>query len=280
MLRRPLSALIAAVACMVAGVAVYAVAFGTAEGQRLDASALLGFMGLRPQLADIAHPLAHLGDPVPFAMLAAAVICLALARGRPRLAVMSVVVLVGANVTTQFLKVLLAEPRPSELLPWNTISAEAWPSGHTTAAMTLALCLVTVASPRLRPLAAAVGAVFTLSVVYSLLLLGWHYPSDVLGGFCVAGAWTLAGLAAVGAADRRWPAGAGREQAVRMGAAVGPAVLAAGGLVALAALMALARPASALAYVDQHPAFVLGAATIGAAALALATALAVALRSD
>ena len=65
-----------------------------------------------------------------------------------------------------------------------------------------------------------------------------------------------------------------------MGAAVGPAVLAAGGLIALAALMALARPASALAYVDQHPAFVLGAATIGAAALALATALAVALRSD
>jgi membrane-associated phospholipid phosphatase len=280
MLRRPLSALIAAVACMAAGVAVYAVAFDTAEGQRLDASALLGFMGLRPQLADIAHPLAALGDPLPFAMLSAAVICFALARGRPRLAVMSAVVLLGANVTTQVLKVLLAEPRPSELLPWNSISAEAWPSGHTTAAMSLALCLVTVASPRLRPLAAAVGAVFTLGVVYSLLLLGWHYPSDVLGGFCVAAAWTLAGLAAVGAADRRWPAGAGRDRAVRMGEAVGPAALAAAGLVVLAALMALARPEAALSYVDEHPAFVVGAATIGAAALALATALAVALRSD
>jgi membrane-associated phospholipid phosphatase len=281
MTRRPLSALIAALACLGAGAVVWALAFQSAAGARLDAATLSGFLGLPDRLEALAHPLAHLGDPLPFAMLSAALICIALARGRPRLALMAGVVLVGANVTTQLLKIALAEPRHSDLVPWwHNISAEAFPSGHATASMTVALCLVAVVPPRARPLAAAAGAVFTLGVVYSLLVLGWHYPSDVLGGFFVAAAWTLAGLAAVGVADRRWPAGAGRDRAVRFRASLRPPALAAAGLVVLAVLAALARPEEALAYAEEHPAFVAGAAAIGAAALALAAALAAALRSD
>ena len=54
--------------------------------------------------------------------------------------------------------------------------------------------------------------------------------------------------------------------------------MAAVGLVALVALVVLVRPEASLAYADEHPAFVAGAAAIGAAALALAGAFAAALR--
>ena len=71
---------------------------------------------------------------------------------------------------------------------------EACPSGHTTAVMSLALALVIVSPPRLRPLAAAAGGLLTVATVFSLLVLGSHYPSDIVGGLLVATAWA-----------RRWP---------------------------------------------------------------------------
>jgi hypothetical protein len=46
----------------------------------------------------------------------------------------------------------------------------------------------------------------------------------------------------------------------------------------LAALIALARPHQFLSYADGHTAFILGAAVIGAAGLALATAVMLSVR--
>ena len=63
--------------------------------------------------------------------------------------------------------------------------------------MMLALCAVLVSPRRLRPLVALLGTALAVGVSYSILVLGWHFPSDVLGGFLVAGGWTsltLAGL--------------------------------------------------------------------------------------
>ncbi|HSD01270.1 MAG TPA: hypothetical protein VLB81_02805, partial [Gaiellales bacterium] len=54
------------------------------------------------------------------------------------------------------------------------------PSGHTTAAATLALCLIAVAPAPLRPVAAVIGAVFALGVGAAVaglvVLLGWSRP--------------------------------------------------------------------------------------------------------
>ena len=58
------------------------------------------------------------------------------------------VLLVGAGVTTHALKHLLAEPRYADWLGFrDQIEAVSWPSGHGTAAMTLALCAVLVSAP-------------------------------------------------------------------------------------------------------------------------------------
>ena len=55
--------------------------------------------------------------------------------------------MLGAGVTTQFLKPLLAVQRDFPV--WHFMGPEAYPSGHTTAVMSLALALVIVAPPRL-----------------------------------------------------------------------------------------------------------------------------------
>src|SRR5207237_6468526 len=70
-----------------------------------------------------------------------------------------------------------------------------FPSGHATVAMALALAVVVVSPRVLRAPLAVAGAVYAAAVGISLVALGWHYPSDVLGGFIVAAAWSAAAVA-------------------------------------------------------------------------------------
>jgi hypothetical protein len=53
--------------------------------------------------------------------------------------------------------------------------------------MALAMCAVMVAPPKWRPLLSAGAGLFTVGVGLSLLSRGAHLPSDVVGGFFVAG---------------------------------------------------------------------------------------------
>ena len=85
-----------------------------------------------------------------------------------------------------------AAGRPTGSGQW-LVDAASWPSGHATAAMSLCLCWVIAVSARWRPAVGAVMAAFAIAVSYSFLTLGWHYPSDVLGGFLIAAVWSLLG---------------------------------------------------------------------------------------
>jgi len=279
--RRAHFALLAALGCLVTLASVWAAAFLLPLGHWLDAATLVGFMDLSsPSVDPIADRIGTLVDAGPFVMAGAGLIAVALVRGRLRTAAVVPFVLTGASVSTQLLKPALADPRPSELLAPAHIAAASWPSGHATAAMSLALCAVLVAPSRLRPLVAALGGVFAVAVGYSALTLAWHFPSDVLAGFLMAALWTSLGIAGLWAAAARWPerTGRGREAAVRVREALAPSALAALGALACAGAVALARPASTLAYAHAHTAFVAGAAGIAALGAALAAMLAVALR--
>ena len=188
-MRRPL---LIALGCAAAAAAVYGLTLHTTPGGRADAAVLDAFARLRGALDGIATDLVRFLDPAPFALLAAALVTLALARGMRRQAVVAAGVLGGAALTSQLLKPLLAAPRPWETPAAAEIVGGSWPSGHTTAAVALALCAVLVV-PR-RPVRIA-AALFAVGVACSLVLLGTHWPSDVLGGFCVAGAWFALGVA-------------------------------------------------------------------------------------
>jgi membrane-associated phospholipid phosphatase len=271
MVRSPRSTLIAGLAFAVAAAAVWVVAFHTAIGARLDATITTGFLGLRgPRVDRLAQGVAHLADPAPFALATVAIIAVALVRRRPWLAGMAIFVLIGANATTQALKLLTAESRLASAMTDGHVAAASWPSGHATAAMTTALCAVLVVPSRWRPLALGLGGGFTIGVAYSVLVLGWHLPSDVLGSFCVATAWTLFGIAAVTARERR----RALQQPPRLEAALAPAVAAGLAVGAVITAAAIARPDAAVAYAVSNTTFLVAAAAIGAAALVFAAAIA------
>lgn len=271
---RTRTALAAALACTGALVAGWLLTFRLAPARWLDSAVLEGFVGLRGSLTErAASGMAGLADPVPFVVAGAALTAVALARGRRRLAVAVPLVLLGAAVTSQVLKPLLASPRFAPWLdPWEQITAGSWPSGHATGAMALALCAVLVAPARARPWVGAAGAAFAVAVSYSILTLGWHYASDVLAGFLVAGGWSALGVAWVAAAPAPSRPALAVDELIRPAAA---GWLAAAGAVGL---VVLARPHQVVWYAAAHTAFVVGAVAIAAIAAAMATALTFALR--
>jgi membrane-associated phospholipid phosphatase len=251
--------------------------------ERLDLNVLGGFTSLhRPRVNDIEHFIAELCNPNPYVYLAGAVVLVALARRRPGVALMIAAILLCANMTTQLLKPLLAAPRSVPAGTW-PISAAAWPSGHATAAMSLALCSVLAAPSRLRPVVAALGAAFAVAVSYSFLTLNWHYPSDVFGGFLVATVWTLSGIALLFALRARFagdprtePVDTAERPSVRQ--ALRPSAVALLGAIGLAGLVALAHPHAVVSYAEAHTGFVVGACAIAALGLVLATGVMLALR--
>jgi membrane-associated phospholipid phosphatase len=282
MSRRAVFPLVGSAVGVVLVVVTWFAAFHVGIVERADQSIYQGFGGLgqHARLSSVATFVATLCNPNPYVFLVAVPVVIALARRRWWVAVAILGIVLGANVTTQLLKPLLAAPRASWLLgSFKAPSPASWPSGHATAAMSLALCMVLAVPSRLRPAAAALGAAFAVAVSYSFLALQWHYATDVLGGFLVAATWTLLGVAAVFAADARRSTRAA-ESTVRLsvGEALGPPALTLVGALLLVLLVVLARPHQVVEYARLHEAFVIGATGIGALGLALATGVMLALR--
>jgi membrane-associated phospholipid phosphatase len=283
--RRSRQSLVGAAAAIVLLFLTWFLAFHVSLFNQADQKILTGFVGLdSPRLAPIVGWIAHLCDPNPYVFFAAIPVIVAVARRRVRAAAAVAAVLLGANLTTQLLKPLLAHPRPSSLLPGAVpVASASWPSGHATAAMALALTSVIAAPPRVRPYVAALGGGFAIAVSYSFLTLQWHYPSDVFGGFLVAAAWTLLAVAAVTASDVRQPRGRPGAQATRALSpreVLLPPALAVGAAIGLVGLVAIVRPHAVVTYARQHSAFMIGAPAIALLALAIATALVLVLRRE
>jgi membrane-associated phospholipid phosphatase len=280
--RRARMALTGAGVCLVLLFVVWYTAHYIAVVKRADVSILLGFAELhRPFLDRLTSFVAHLCNPHPYVVLAAIPVVVALLRGRPRVAITLGAIMLAANETTQLLKPLLAGPR--DPVSWIPITSASWPSGHATAAMSLGLCMVIAMPARRRPLVAAAMTAFALAVCYSFLELGWHYPSDVLGGFLVATVWTLLGVAGLSVYEARRPALAARAaSAERPTLSIGEALVPAAVLLCAAAvlvgLIVLARPHQVLDYARIHETFVIGAGVIAALGLTLASGLMLVLR--
>jgi membrane-associated phospholipid phosphatase len=279
MARRPLF-LVALAALAAAGAAgVWLIAFHAPGGRVFDARALQAFAGvLRPPLTPTTAGIAVLADPIPFVIGGLLLVAIALGRKRWLMAAIVPVILLSANVCTQWLKPALTDQRTIKVDGIDHIYPGSWPSGHATAAMSLGLCLVLVVGPRLRPLAALAGAGYAIAVGYSLVSGGWHLPSDVLGGYLVAATSTLLGAAALAHLETRRPLparrGAGRPLAI-------PALTlasGAGALLSLGALVLLVRHPELAASARRHVELLLVALGIGALGLTLTAGLALALR--
>jgi membrane-associated phospholipid phosphatase len=259
----------AASACAVGLVVVGWLALDVPAAQDRDVAILHGFTGLDRSAVDSGLvAVGHIVDPVPYALGGLACIAVAIARGRRWRALAVGAVLVATGLSAQALKHAFAEQRYAPWLGFGQIDAASWPSGHATAAMTLALCAVLVAPPAWRGVVALLGGACAIGVAYATLALAWHYPSDVLAGFLLAGLWASLAVAVL---QRVEPEIAGAQRALPW-----EPLVALGGLGALVAAGLVAAASDGVSqYATARTTLVVGALTIAALALALVTSVVV-----
>lgn len=268
-------------------VAILFVAYLSPEARAVDVAALRDFVGLQGPLLDrVATRVVRIGDPGPVLAGVILLVGLALARKRPRSALFAFALVAMTSVASQVLKALLAFPRTEGRIEGAAIDDAAFPSGHATAAMSLAIAAVVVAPPRLRVPAALIGGATVLAVSYSLIARGGHFPSDVLGGYLLATGMALLLLAGLRYAESRYPEHSGRaatQQVARRMAdrAAGPGFVATvtAGLAAsaVAAGMLILRFSEVVGYAQAHTAFFVVASALAVSAIVLISGLAVAI---
>ncbi|MBL7201906.1 MAG: phosphatase PAP2 family protein [Anaerolineae bacterium] len=124
---------------------------------------------------------AHLGDGALWAAIGLGL----LIWGRPHLRALTVFIalaVLGTTIVSSAIKYTVRRPRPRELAQFYALKYDryAFPSGH---AMRMGVIATTVShfEPRLAPAAFALA----LIVGSCRVLVGVHYPSDVVGGWAI-----------------------------------------------------------------------------------------------
>jgi membrane-associated phospholipid phosphatase len=119
--------------------------------------------------------------------VAAFAVLLLLKRGRRREAIFWVVVVGGAIALDAPLKELFRRPALG-----GHEGGYSFPSGNAMASMAVLLALVLTISPRWRTRVLTLGVPFLVAYGAVIVYAWWHYPSDVLAGWCAALAWATA----------------------------------------------------------------------------------------
>jgi membrane-associated phospholipid phosphatase/uncharacterized membrane protein HdeD (DUF308 family) len=267
-------ALVSVGAAVIAG-GLYIVTVGTPAGQ-LVGELILGGRPASPETVIGAEQVLAALSRVSLVMGTMVVVVIALVQRRPWLALAAAAAIVGANITTQLLKEIVLD-RTDLLGGLFYPLPNSFPSGHATAAASVAVGLLLVVPPLLRAPSVIVSGIVVAIVGTSTLVAGWHRMADAVGGVFVATAWG-AGLGAV-LASRRGVEPVGRRAAAlgRLSSTIpmviGGTSLALGGL---AYVLLAADPLEVLLFLAERggsPAlFVVGVLiTIGASLASLGT---------
>ena len=144
-------------------------------------------------LADI---VTRLGTPeILYIVIAVAALWLVLAR-RVYSAIVLLAICLSCRLLVMAQKVGFALSRPHPSLHHVTVHTYAFPSGHSANSMAtfVAIALLFPASSFGRQLAVVVALLIAFAVGISRIILGVHWPTDVVGGWAFGGFWVVAGF--------------------------------------------------------------------------------------
>jgi membrane-associated phospholipid phosphatase len=121
-------------------------------------------------------------------------------RRRFRAAAFAIAVMVGASLATTSIKLWLGRGRPDWQDSVDVLTSKSFPSGHASSSAALAGILVVLAwsflrSTRARSAVSAVAVLVWVTVCLDRVLLGRHYPTDVVAGTFLGIAVLLVGIA-------------------------------------------------------------------------------------
>jgi undecaprenyl-diphosphatase len=103
----------------------------------------------------------------------------------------------GGMAMNDLLKLAYARPRPDHVYQATRVFTSSFPSAHAELSaityLTMAALLAqSQSSFKIGLYFIALAALLTMSIGVSRIYLGVHYPTDVLGGWCIGAAWALA----------------------------------------------------------------------------------------
>lgn len=155
-----------------------------------DLSTPIGPTWLRQTLQDITA----LGDTPLITLMTIAAVGYLIAARKPAFALqIALTVAMGATFNT-LIKTIVERPRPDIVPHLTHFSSHSFPSGHafnsTVFFLTLGVLLAR-AQPR-RPMRTYIltfAALFPLTIGFTRVYLGVHWPSDVMAGWCLGAAW-------------------------------------------------------------------------------------------
>ncbi|MFI5495677.1 phosphatase PAP2 family protein [Actinoplanes sp. NPDC051859] len=240
---------------------VYYVCVRTSLGQSADTLVMRGADVHHPKIEDFLQRALDATTLVSLVAVCLAAAAIGVVRRRADLAVAAAVLVLGANLTTQLLKARL--PRPVlDGFP----APNSFPSGHTTAAASVAFALILVLPFAIRGTLALAGAAYVTIIAIATVWAGWHRPSDTVAALLVVLAWSALASAFVRARRIRITGVAARpnRKAMLLFTVVG----AISGGIALLGLGATAL--SELAAPDLVPGFLAFAAGVAAITAAVA----------
>jgi undecaprenyl-diphosphatase len=151
------------------------------------------YAGRDPALVVVARIFTALGEPTVLIGAGFVVAAWLWWTGRMRMAlVLLLVVLIGRGLA-EVQKYSIARARPT--LEPHLVVVKTWsfPSGHAASSMIfyLTLALALTARTRWRPIAALAAVLLSLLIGLSRVMLGVHWPSDVVGGWAFGALWVL-----------------------------------------------------------------------------------------
>jgi undecaprenyl-diphosphatase len=170
------------------------------EANALDALATPFLHGLsNPTLDAVMGGITQLGSPVVVVPILVAALVLLVWRGRRREALFLTILLAGSLILNQSMKLIFERPRPQ--LSWAKVIPEySFPSGHAMNSLVfyvgLALIVWVVWGRRAGSIALVAAIGLALLIGVSRIYLGYHYFTDVVGGFLAGAAWLLIVVAA------------------------------------------------------------------------------------
>lgn len=154
------------------------------------------YAGSHPALVAAARALTALGDPT--FLIAAGVGCALWLwfAGRARLALVLIAVTMIGRGLAELQKYAIDRPRPDLEPHLVLVRTSSFPSGHATSSIIffLTIALALTAHSRWHRPAAVAAVILSLLIGASRVMLGVHWPSDVIGGWAFGATWVLVSL--------------------------------------------------------------------------------------
>ena len=151
------------------------------------------YAGHRPLLLTLARIFTALGDPTVLVTAGFIVAAWIWWRLHPRLAFAIVLIVLVGRGLVEAQKYWIARVRPDLEPHLVVVKTQSFPSGHATSSMIfyLTVALVLTAGTRWSRVAAAIAILLSLLIGTSRVMLGVHWPSDVIGGWAFGLLWVL-----------------------------------------------------------------------------------------